>query len=41
MSVWDSVSYTGAEILVYRLLSLIINMRIWLTEILDYGNDYY
>jgi len=41
MSVWESVSYTGAKILTYRLLSLIITIRIWLTEILAYGNDYY
>ena len=41
MSLWQFISYDGAKILTYRLLSLIISTRIWLNEILEHGNDYY
>lgn len=40
MSVCESIERNGAELLVYRLISIIIAMRTW-NEILEFGNDFY
>ena len=40
MSVCEFIERNGAELLVYRLISIIIATRVW-NEIHDFGNDFY
>ena len=40
MSVWEFVERNGAELLVYRLISIILSVRVW-NEIIEFGNDFY
>jgi len=40
MGVCEFIERDGAELLVYRLISIIIATRTWI-EIHDFGNDFY
>ena len=40
MSVCEFIEHDDAELLVYRLISIIIAMRTW-SEVLEFGNDFY
>jgi len=40
MSVCEFIERDAAELLVYKLISIIITMRTWV-EILEFGNDFY